>query len=106
LGKKHVSPKIGTYHFYFFKSKKIHIDYAYNDNEVIDLLYVYRYSTKNKIIELHSNIIKGIKYVHSTKSCDISQLKNVNRHGRHGLNQHSPIGHDKNCTKPQERTFK
>jgi hypothetical protein len=31
--------------------------------------------------------------MHFTKSCDISQLKNVIRHGHYGPNQHNLIGH-------------
>jgi len=41
----------------------------------------------------YPNIINDIKYMQFTKSYDISQLKNVNHHGHHGLNQHNMIGH-------------
>jgi hypothetical protein len=72
------------------------IKYTCNDNEVIDLLCSYQYSiyfAKNNISLSYILILSMTKYLHSTKSHDISQLKNVNRHGCHWANQHSPIGH-------------
>jgi hypothetical protein len=63
---------------------------VHNDNEVIDLLYIYQYSmyvAKQYNSFNYIQILLVRKYLDSTKSCDILQLKNVNHH------QHSPIGH-------------
>jgi hypothetical protein len=51
---------------------------------LINILYILKI---NKFIELYPNTINEIKYLHSTKSCDISQQKNVNCH------EHNLIGH-------------